>query len=162
MNRTNKCHGLIWVVLLTNGKICCIVLYCRFEAVVHKRGPQWHPPTFCLYVRCYCTLKLKLVQTGSRNCRGTRTTEGAWSSESTTSRVDSCEESTGAVKCWWDCQTKMEKWHIHQKGVRTTGRGMLEVESFLTSLYKGGTFGYIWNQWVILRGSYFSKKLSNY
>lgn len=47
--------------------------------------------------------------------------EGAWSSKGTSSRRGSCDNKTGAVKCWWDCQTKVEKWHIHQQDVRTCG-----------------------------------------
>lgn len=62
------------------------------------------------------------VQTEGHNCRGNRTTAGAWRSKGASSHGDSCENKTEVVKCWWACQTKVEKWHIHQKAVRMTGR----------------------------------------
>lgn len=63
------------------------------------------------------------VQTGGHNCRGYRATEGARGALGASSHRDCWENKTETVKCWWEWQTKVEKWYIHQWGVRTTGHG---------------------------------------
>lgn len=106
-----------------------VLLLVEFYVVAHKSGeayifvdPQW-PPYYLLF---FCQVLLHFetehqFKQKSHNCRGNRATEGAQSGESTSSHADSCENKTEAVKCWWDCQTKVEQWHIYREGVRATG-----------------------------------------
>lgn len=61
------------------------------------------------------------VQTEGHNCSGNKTTEWVWRGKGASSHGNSCENKTKAIKCWWDCKTKVVKWHLHQKAVGTTG-----------------------------------------